>query len=152
MTESPSDHDPSWSYYPKTVLYLHGPHEIAIDLRSSLPERVRVILSTLEDSNQFAVVTASNPHGIEESAEANERRLETLSDELERSGARKTFVTGASPDGAHREEGFAAWIPCEQARELAARYEQTAFFWFDGREFWVVPSHPDSRSIRLPIG
>jgi hypothetical protein len=59
-------------------------------------------------------------------------------------------VTGASPDGVHREEGFAVWVSRDRARDLAARYEQTAFFWFDGQEFWVVPTSVDFPAVRLP--
>lgn len=59
-------------------------------------------------------------------------------------------VAGASPDGAHREEGLAVWVSRNRARELAARYEQTAFFCFDGREFWVVPVAAAVPAVRLP--
>jgi hypothetical protein len=70
---------------------------------------------------------------------------------LEIAGIPNVPAAGASPDGAHREEGFAIWVSRERTRELAARYEQTAFFWFDGRDFWVVPTAAGVSAIRLPV-
>ena len=143
--------DPSWSHYPETVLHFGGPLEIAVDLRSPLSARVREQLSSLGASSQFAVVTASNPHGVDVTEEENVRRHAALRHELERADIPYVSVAGASPDGAHREEGYASWVSRDRARDLATRFEQSAFFWFDGREFWIVPTAVDDPAVRLPV-
>lgn len=147
----PPDGDPSWSHYSETVLHFGSPLDIAVDLRSPLSARVREQLANLGASNEFAVVTAFNPHGVDVTDEENVRRHSALRDELESAGIPNVPAAGASPDGVHREEGFAIWVSRDRARDLAARYEQSAFFWFDGREFWVVPVAAGVSSVRLPV-
>jgi hypothetical protein len=147
----PPDGDPSWSHYPETVLHFHARNGFTVDLRSPLSAHVRDQLSTLGASNQFAVVTASNPFGGVIGDSENEKRHTTLRVELEDAGIVNMPATGASPDGVHREEGFAVWISRDRARDLAARYDQTAFFWFDGQEFWVVPTAVDEPAVQLPV-
>jgi hypothetical protein len=115
-----------------------------------LPARVLDQLGNLEAVSEFAVVTAFNPYGVNVADEENLRRHSTLRNELESAGVPSIPAAGMSPDGAHREEGYAIWISRDLARDLAARYEQTAFFWFDGQEFWVVPTAVDVPPVRLP--
>jgi hypothetical protein len=143
--------DPSWSHYPKTVLHFGDRHRIAVDLRAPLSARVLDQLGNLEAGSPFAVVTAFNPYGVNVTNEENVRRHSTLRDELESAGIPNVPAAGMSPDGAHREEGYAVWISRNRARDLAARYDQTAFFWFDGQEFWVVPTAVDEPAVQLPV-
>lgn len=151
MMSTPPSADPSWSHYPETILHFGGRHDVAVDLRSPLPEGVRETLSTLRLSSCFAVVAASNPYGVDAGDQENGSRHAALREELENAAILNTPVTGASPDGVHREEGFAVWTSRERARDLAARYEQTAFFWFDAWKFWVVPTAVDDPAVRLPV-
>lgn len=147
----PPGDDPRWSHYPETVLHFGGPLDSAVDLRSPLSARVRKQLSSLGASSEFAVVTAFNPHGVDVTDEENVRRHSALCDELEAADIPSVTAAGASPDGAHLEEGFAIWVSRDRARDLATRYEQSAFFWFDGREFWVVPIDAGVPAARLPV-
>jgi hypothetical protein len=143
--------DPSWSHYPETVLHFGDPLEIAVDLRSPLSARVHEQLSSLGASSQFAVVTASNPHGLDVTNQENVRRHWALRRELDSAGITNVPAAGASPDGAHREEGYAIWVSRDQALDVAARYEQSAFFWFDGDKLWVVPTAAGVPAVRLPV-
>jgi hypothetical protein len=147
----PRTADPSWSYYPETVLHFGGRHDFAVDLRSPLSASVRTKLAALQLSSCFAVVTASNPYGIDAGDRENDGRHAAFLEEIRDAGVSNTPVTGASPDGVHREEGFALSISRDRARDLATRHEQSAFFWFDGREFWIVPTAVDDPAVRLPV-
>ena len=124
---------------------------VEVDLRSPLIARVVGQLSNLGAVSQFAVVTASNPYGVNSTDEENLRRHSTLREELERAGIPNVLAAGASPDGVHREEGFAIWVSRDRARDIATRHEQSAFFWFDGSEFWIVPTAVDDPAVRLPV-
>jgi hypothetical protein len=132
------------------VLHFHGQSGIAVDLRFPISAHVRDQLLALELSGGFAIVTAFNPYGVDVADQENRRRHAALQDELDSAGVRHAPVTGASPDGMHCEEGCAVWMSCEGARNLAARYDQTAFFWFDEQDFWVVPTVVDVPPVRLP--
>ena len=36
------------------------------------------------------------------------------------------------------------------AQGLSERWGQSAFFWFDGSDFWLVPAELDAEAVRLP--
>jgi len=59
-------------------------------------------------------------------------------------------VTGSSPDGAHRERGFAVWLERDDVVAIARRFEQSAIFWFDGGAFWLVGALVDAKARPLP--
>lgn len=145
------DADPSWLFYPETILeLLHPERPVAVDLRRPLTRAKRQTLRTLGPGPSFAVITAFNPVGVRVSPTENDLRHEQLRADLERSAVPHLRVDGVSPDGCHREEGFAVWLERDASTSLATRFEQSAFFWFDGEAFWVVAALVDAAPLRLP--
>jgi Protein of unknown function (DUF3293) len=77
----------------------------------------------------FHIVTAFNPNGDLLSAEENARLSDSLRRVLE--SRKMTFfpITGGSPDGVHREEGFAiVGISRGEALALGREFRQNAIF------------------------
>ncbi len=85
------------------------------------------------------VVTACNPEGKLGEEASNRKSTEELRAELEREGRTFGPMTGASPDGRHREPGF--WVEADLAWgvELGCRFEQVAVFLVEGGAISVVP-------------
>jgi hypothetical protein len=57
-----------------------------------------------------------------------------------------TSADGESPDGRHRERGFAIAMGRGDAATLARSHGQLALYWFDGEAFWI----DDVRTTRPP--
>jgi hypothetical protein len=146
MIEPPDD--PAWRHYADTILHFDGGPRV--DLRAPVTARDRAALAALGFALPFAVVTAYNPRGRAAAAEQNERRHAALlaGARLRDPGCR--IVTGASPDGAHREPGVAVRLPIDAAAALACRWDQSAFFWFDGAAFTIHGALADTAPIPLP--
>ena len=158
MTEAPlPDRDPSWESYPETILEIRdGARLIRVDLREELSadllDELRALSGSpaLSDPRAFGVVTAANPRGHELPDLENGWRVEQLHADLVADDVWCRSADGVSPDGTHRESGFAVWGPREDVRDLAEQFEQTAFFWFDGTSFWLVATSGAPEPIRLP--
>jgi hypothetical protein len=151
VTDSARLGDPSWSRYPDTVLEIYRDGVIAVDLRRSLTDSERGRLASLGLGEAFAVVTAANPRGRTLSDSDNHERAERLDTEVAQRGLLFLRADGVSPDRSHRETGVAVAAPLDVAVALAARYEQSALFWFDGRRFWIVPVLETGRGpVALP--
>jgi len=147
---TPSD-DSAWSHYAETILEVErdgGP--VRVDLRRSLDEGGRRALATLGPTAAFGIVTAANPAGAPVAQASNEQRHDALQRYLGEQGFTHRAVTGSSPDGAHRERGFAVWLEREDVVAIARRFEQSAIFWFDGGTFWLVGALVDAKARRLP--
>ncbi|MEO8032328.1 MAG: DUF3293 domain-containing protein [Gemmatimonadota bacterium] len=143
--------DPSWSYYPETVLEFETTPALAVDLRRQIPPADLPRLRALADNRSFAVLTPCNPRGQTLSDQDNESRLAGLIAELGRLAIPAIGVTGVSPDRKHREPGVAVAVAQLEAVELAARLEQSALFWFDGEAVWLVPVLIAGQPCRLPF-
>jgi hypothetical protein len=150
-----------WREYPCTVLEFYGPPPGRVDLRRPLGDAERAFLATIGVEAPFAVLTAENPggenaedaptEGAERAREArNERRVSALERELESSGIPFALVDGAAPDGDYRERCVAVALPRAAATALAERLRQLALFWYDGRDFWLLPAEADQEPERLP--
>lgn len=148
--------DPSWRQYPCTVLEIYrspdgaeGVPWLEVDLREPLQRSAVDALASLGLGRTWAVVTAYNPHG-EPRDEGNAARHARLTEAVERIGAPFARVDGRSPDASHREVGLAIALPQPEAVALAARFGQSAIFWFDGEAFWLVPAAAAAGPVRLP--
>ena len=153
--------DDKWEQYPNTVLEFYDDGRTRLDLRRAVGPAERAALERLGLDRPFAVFTAENPCG--ENAEdaprpteaaareaRNERRTSRLESDLTERGVPFVEVDGASPDGEYRERCVAAAMPRDEATRLAARFEQLALFWFDGKAFWLLPAEADQEPRRLP--
>ena len=150
-----------WEAYGETLLRFPGPPATRIDLRQPLDERARRALVALGLDRPFAVLTAENPSGenpedaptervAERREEANDRRTSRLETALREAGIRFAAVDGSAPDGSYRERCVAAMMPQRDAVALAKRLDQLALFWYDGRDFWLLPADVEMEPERLP--
>ena len=139
--------------YATTVLEFEGSNSARIDLRQRVGEADLRLLASHRLVPPFAVLTAYNPHGdVSPQLEADNARMQaTMEYELQESGFRGVRVDGCSPDRTHCEASVAVRMTEEKAREWAIRYEQDAFFWFDGTRFWIVGALEPFGRVSLPL-
>lgn len=150
--------DPSWKQYPCTVLEVHAPATpgsaaatvLEADLRMPLAASMAERLRHLGLGEQWAVVTAYNPWGRDHEPAANATRHAKLEHTVRSMGVAFVRADGRSPDGSHLEVGLALALPQPQAVALAARFGQSAIFWFDGTAFWLVSVTGSAGPVRLP--
>ena len=147
---SPDQLDPDWHRYPDTVLRFRTTPEVRVDLRDPVSREVLAGMSRIGFGGPFAVLTAHDPRGEDESAEVNDRRAAELDARLKSAGARFARVDACSPDGSHCEASVAAKISRDMAVRLACEFEQVAIFWFDGEKFWIVGALVASDPVMLP--
>ena len=145
----PSD-DPSWLLYPNTILEFQTLAPFTIDLHQFVTPRAREHLCANNLDQSFAVVTACNPRGHPHNNLDNARFATQLDTQLRERGLHVVHVDGVSPDRTHRESSVAVNVSREDATILAKQYHQSAFFWFDGEAFWVVPALVEAAPVRLP--
>lgn len=133
----------------ETVLEFPGTG-LSIDLRGSLDDGARAALGRSGLPGPFAVITACNPRGVVLPADANRRLDARFSAWVESSHLGAIRVTGRSPDGRHAEPGWALAVAPEEARALAADWQQQAIYWFDGARFWIEPVLSGGLPVPLP--
>ena len=149
------EEDPAWAQYPETRLeFFREPADarpaLVVDLRAPVPDAARRTLAELGLDRPFAVVTAAAPGGDAQD-DAFDRARQAELDEVARvrsSVARR--VDGVSPDGEHRERSVAVLLSREEAVALGRRYRQSAIFWFDGADFWLLGAVVAAAPVRLP--
>lgn len=147
-----SSHDPSWDLYPETVLELHSVDgTVRIDLRDPVTPALATRLAHLGPTASFAVITSDNPYGRERASAENARGRAVLGHELEGRTVLHVHADGVSPDGAHREQGYAVWLDVEDARHIARAHGQSAFFWFDGTAFRIEGALVSALPRELPL-
>ncbi len=142
--------DERWSSYPETVLYFGDP-EVMVDLRVEVSPAIRGGLEAL-GLNQFAVLTAFNPRGVDIGEEENNHRMKELEGELSSSGDSFVRVDACSPDRSHCECSVALSTDFDRAIDIAKRWEQVAIFWYDGSVFWIYGAIESIEPIKLPVG
>lgn len=142
----------TWSQYPETILEIYRDGWLGIDLRVPLSRPLLGELSGLGLGSTFAVITAANPGKARLSEEENHRRVEALDTQAASLGFRFLRADGVSPDGNHRERGIAIALDKPRALALAASWDQSALFWFDGERVWILGTAPDEvLEIELPL-
>ena len=151
----PSD-DPAWDRYPETILeFFHEPDDAApavrVDLRAPLEREARERLAELGLDGPFGVVTAAAPRGAAQLDDFDRARQAEL-DEVARAvgGPATRRVDGVSPDGEHRERSVAVRLPKSEVVELGRRWQQSAVFWYDGADFWLLGALVEAAAERLP--
>ena len=140
----------AWGRYPDTILKFPSVG-VDIDLRQPISPRSLLVLAVGGLAKPFAVVTACNPMGGSLDDGANQRLSAVLTAQVQDRFPGARPVHGTSPDGSHVEPGWAIPAPLEEARSLAARFFQTAIFWFDGTRFSIVPVHTAGPPLTLPV-
>ena len=150
QSRNPAAQDPAWPAYKEAVLEFRTREPFRVWLAEPLVPGDRAQLAALLPAGSFAVITPFNPHGQKISPGENQARLDRERQELDDRGLRHLRVDGLAPDGTHCEEGYAVELPRDAARDLAERWGQSAFFWFDGSAFWLVPADLDAEAVALP--
>lgn len=156
-----ADPDEKWRAYANAVLEFAGPPALTIDLRRPVSEPARRALVGLGLSATFAVLTAENPRGTnpedaptptaeERREERNDERVSALDRSLEAAGVHFVPVDGVAPDGSYRERCVAVSLARNEATALARQLQQLALFWYDGRDFWLMPAAIGEEPERLP--
>jgi hypothetical protein len=143
-------YDALWTVYENALLRLGRARQLTVDLRQPMSARTRDELSAFGVSARFAVITAHNPGGRNLSAIRNRWRNARLRLALAARGLRAVPASGESPDGAHREHGYAVAMSREDALAMAERFGQLAIYWFDGTHFWLDAVQAARPSQRLP--
>ena len=151
MTDKKKPVDERWSSYPETVLYFEGETPVMVDLRVDVSSAARNGLRALGLDQQFAVLTAFNPRGVDISEEENQQRMAQLEAELASVGESFVQIDACSPDKSHCECSFAINVSRERAIDIAKRYEQVAIFWFDGSSFWLYGAIDPIEPLKLPV-
>lgn len=129
--------DALWSVYENAILRIGRNGDLTVDLRQALADEVPGKLSALGIGTQFAVITAYNPGGRNLFALWNCWRTVRMRFALTARRTRFVAASGESPDGSHRERGFAAAMSRSDAAAMARQYGQLAIYWFDGERFWL---------------
>jgi hypothetical protein len=142
--------DPRWVRYVETTLTFESP-PVTIDLRRALDADSLAAIAELGLGPTFAVWTAENPFGNEESPAANQERRTRLEGELSAREVPFRRVTAESADGRHRERCVAAAIALPDARDMAAALGQMALFWFDASRFLLVGALVEAEPLVLPL-
>ena len=155
--------DEKWDAYHDAVLVFVDPARpvLRIDLRRPDLDALADRLHQLGLAPPVAILTAENPcgdnaedaasGGQEEDREARNDRLHTrLVTELRRMGIAYARIDGVAPDGEYRERCIAIPLALDVARALAQRFDQLAFYWFDGRHLWLQPGVAERAPESLP--
>lgn len=133
----PAD-DPGWASYAETTLVFPESAGGEVSLQRAIGPAERAVFEAAGLPGAFGVMTAENPYGRPADPGENARRRDRLLAELRAAGESPIRVDGVSPDRRHREIGVALRWPREAVVELARRWEQSAIYWFDGHDMWVV--------------
>ena len=142
--------DVLWTAYANTVLRFEGQRQIKIDLRLPLSDETRRVLTILLPEKTFAIVTPFNPGGRRAPAWANRWRYFRMRASLVARALPFAPADGESPDGRHRERGFAIAMGRGNAATLARSRGQLALYWFDGEAFWINDVRTTRPPQRLP--
>lgn len=139
----------AWGAYPDTILTFPDAG-IVVDLRRELTPAIRRRLIDAGLPRAFAVVTSCNPLGRLLDESSNRRLATVLAIQIAAKHPAARPVLGGSPDGSHREPGWALMISLDEAKGLARSFLQNAVFWYDGSCFAIVPVHAPGPALALP--
>ena len=139
-----------WTAYANTVLRIEGERQIKFDLRLPLSDETRRVLTILLPDKTFAIVTPFNRDGRRAPAWVNRWRHFRMRADLVARALPFAPADGESPDGRHRERGFAIAMGRGNAATLARAQGQLALYWFDGEAFWINDVRTTRPPQRLP--
>lgn len=150
--DAPAPHDDAaWIHYGDTILAVATtPGRVEIDLRAPVSANVAGVLRDAARERAFGVLTPYNPGGETLDDDENRARLRALERDLDARRLPWFAADGHGASSAHVEHGVAVVADMATVRTLSAREGQTAFFWFDGERFWLVPTRPDAAPVALP--
>lgn len=143
------DEDPGWESYGETILRVHSVTPFEVDLAAPISTAHREAFRAAGLPGSFGLLTPENPRGRDLTPAENAARLRRFHDELVLEGHHPIPVDGLSPDRRRVEHGAALDLPRKRVVALAARWEQSAIYWFDGEAMWVIGVLTDAPPWRL---
>jgi hypothetical protein len=97
-----------------------------------IPKKPGKLLPEPDWSRAFAILTACNPGGRKQDAEANEKSSKKLRQALSRKSLPKYRITAVSEDWSHEEKSFAVWgLTHTTAAQIGREFAQDAYFWVE---------------------
>lgn len=87
---------------------------------------------------EFAIITAHNPKDQSTDAAQNLAKDRELHECIEPLNVTYFRATGASPDGTHREAGWAAAISKDAAVQLGKSFHQTGIWWVSANQLTLI--------------
>ena len=145
----------SWDEYHDTNLrFTHNGVDFTFVMSNALtPEQLEQLAQCVGGPGEFAVITAFNP-GKNLSDDANRQAHAELIAHVQSQGlkfieAHGVAATPAAGEIPHQELGVAIRTSMNNARSIAERFVQDAFFWFDGANFWIEPACETNPAARV---
>lgn len=142
--------DPSWSHYGDTLIELFDDGSLVLDVRAPIPKRKQQALNASVLGDEFAILTAYNPHGRDHSAADNADRDRRLRADLTARGLTWVRADGWAPDRSHREPGVAVVADRVTAQQIGREYEQSAIYWYADGVIWLVGALVEAAPEQLP--
>ena len=142
--------DPSREHYGDTIFELFADRSLELDLIESVPPDALARLHEQGVGPTFAVLTACNPHGRAMDCLWNGHPTRVLRAEVASGGRAWAPAVAVSRDRTHREAGVAVSMPKAEARLLAIKLGQSAYFWFDGAVMRIVGAIVDTSDLVDP--
>lgn len=144
----PSD-DPGWAGYSETILVVYGSVQGQVNLADPIGAAEQALFAGAGLAGCFGILTPENPFGISATSHENAARRSRLRAELEELGMASVRIDGLSPNRSHREIGVAIRRPLDQVIAMAKRWEQSAIYWFDGHDMWLIGALTAAPPTRL---
>ncbi len=116
-----------------------------------LPDKIS--LNKPEFCRNFAIISAINPEGEQQSLQLNQQAEQTMKDWLNRYGYHYHRIYGCSPDLDYVEPSFLINMPDKAcATGLAALFKQNALFWVSDDQIYLVPcSYLSNPEVNLGV-
>lgn len=122
---------------------------LLLDRSMILDEYLATRFEVTEERNWpeiFGIVTAWHPWGVDTSPQQNQMADDMLRRRLDLLGLSRARVVGKSPDGCHREEGWAFWPADERMTvQLGEEFQQNAVYHVNGTELFVISCTGEER-------
>ncbi|MGD9573324.1 MAG: DUF3293 domain-containing protein [Thermoleophilia bacterium] len=139
--------DPGWASYAETVLAFHLPGLPRVDLARPIGAAALATFRRAGLPGTFGLLTPENPRGRTVSIAENDARWARF---LGGAGRDAVRVDGWDPAGTRCERGVALPWPRAEVVALAVAWEQSAIYWYDGAEVWVIGAL--TQSVPWPLG
>ncbi len=101
-----------------------------------------------ELSQNFLIITAYNPKGLNAPLSRNLHQDATLKSVLVNRGLAPVRVTGQSPDGQHQEPGWAVELDLNTGLEIARIFKQLAIYSVENNLLSLIDCH-DAQKVEL---
>ncbi|MBV7314151.1 DUF3293 domain-containing protein [Shewanella sp. NIFS-20-20] len=124
--------------------------QITLELWHAYQNSIFLLTQALSANTNFAIVTAANPLGVSHNVGQNRLFDRQMQHDIQQLQVPYRRIIGASPDGKHREPGWAVMQPLAEAIALAARWRQLAIYYVQSDRLGLVSC--DARRPQVDLG